>query len=68
MNHPKVTTIAEALRLAAKIAEEATIKKPIISDAWFKEAQSDPAEAIAYTHADRIAEELTALAEEYENG
>lgn len=66
MNHPKVTTIAEAFRLAASIAEQMNVSKPPISDAWLKEAQYQPEGAIAYTHADNIARELEALAEEYD--
>lgn len=66
MTHPKVTTIAEAFRQAAEIASDLETKPPLISKIWIDEATTDPAKAIAYTHADRIAEELTALAEEYE--
>ena len=66
MNHPKVTTIAEAFRLAAKIASDLETKTPVITNDWLVTAMRDPAEAIAYTHADKIAKELEALAEEYE--
>lgn len=65
MNHPKVTTIAEAFRLAAKIAGDLQVKRPYIADVW--KNGTDPVEGIAYTHADNIAEELTALAEEYQD-
>lgn len=49
MNHPKVTTIAEAFRLAAKIANDAKLEKPVISKLWANEAQYEPLEAAAYT-------------------
>ena len=67
MNHPKVTTIAEAFRLAAKVAGDLETKPILISKDWIDEATTDPAKAIAYTHADNIVSELEALAEEYEN-
>lgn len=67
MNHPKVTTIAEAFRLAAKIASKLETNPPLISKKLIDEAITNPANAIAYTHADNIAAELEALAEEYDN-
>ena len=65
-NHPKVTTIAEAFRLAAENASQLETEEPYVSEIWRSETYGNPAKAIAYTHADNIAEELTALAEEYE--
>ena len=62
----KATTIAEAFQIAANIARNETIKMPYISKEWTVFCPGDPTKAIAYTHADRIAELIEAEAEKYD--